>query len=126
MGVACPLICSSGTETVLFSGRQQRAPTSGKMHTAARPRGLRPAPLHRQCRSSVVRAFNGSDSGGKAIGSVGGGGYRGGLDPSLEMAVPSDQRPVNELGALRQAALYSWVRLATPNLRVLFQATALS
>ena len=33
----------------------------------------------------------------------------GGLDPSLEIAVPSDQRPVNELAALRNAPLYSWV-----------------
>lgn len=57
----------------------------------------------------MVRAFNGSDSSGKAVGGSGGGGYRGGLDPALEMAVPSEQRPVNELSALRQASLYSWV-----------------
>jgi hypothetical protein len=30
----------------------------------------------------------------------------------LEVAVPEDQRPVNELAALKQAWLYSWVRLA--------------
>lgn len=34
----------------------------------------------------------------------------GGLDPALERAVPPDQRPVNELKALRQTTLYSWVR----------------
>lgn len=34
----------------------------------------------------------------------------GGLDPALEVAVPPDQRPVNELAALRTASLYSWVR----------------
>jgi hypothetical protein len=34
----------------------------------------------------------------------------GGLDPALEMAVPADQRPVNELASLREAPLYSWVR----------------
>lgn len=33
-----------------------------------------------------------------------------GLDPSLEMAVPPDQRPVNELANLKQALFYSWVR----------------
>lgn len=31
----------------------------------------------------------------------------------LEMAVPEDQRPVNELAALKQAWLYSWVRVRT-------------
>jgi len=33
----------------------------------------------------------------------------GGLDPSLELAVPKDQRPSNELASLRTAPLYSWV-----------------
>jgi hypothetical protein len=28
----------------------------------------------------------------------------------LEVAVPEDQRPVNELAALKEAWLYSWVR----------------
>jgi hypothetical protein len=32
-----------------------------------------------------------------------------GLDPTLEIAVPKDQRPVNELKQLKQASLYSWV-----------------
>ncbi|KAK9810770.1 hypothetical protein WJX73_006093 [Symbiochloris irregularis] len=35
----------------------------------------------------------------------------GGLDPSLEVAVPPDQRPVNELASLRDAPLYSWALL---------------
>ena len=35
----------------------------------------------------------------------------GGLDPSLEVAIPPDQRPVNELASLRGAPLYSWVSL---------------
>ena len=32
-----------------------------------------------------------------------------GLNPDLERPVPSDQRPVNELAALRETWLYSWV-----------------
>lgn len=32
-----------------------------------------------------------------------------GLNPDLEQPVPSDQRPVNELAALRETWLYSWV-----------------
>lgn len=77
------------------------------------PRCLWPLPPTRRWRNSVVRAFNGSDSNGKAV-SGGSGGSKGGLDPSLEMAVPSEQRPVNELAALRQAALYSWATLSLP------------
>ena len=36
---------------------------------------------------------------------------QGGLDPKLEVAVPSNQRPVNELAQLRDGQLYSWVSL---------------
>lgn len=32
----------------------------------------------------------------------------GGLDPYLEVAVPKDQRPVNQLAELKQDPLYSW------------------
>ena len=35
----------------------------------------------------------------------------GGLSSNLEQAVPAEQRPVNELAALREAALYSWVSI---------------
>lgn len=38
---------------------------------------------------------------------------KGGLDPSLEIAVPFDQRPVNELANLKQTFLYSWGTLST-------------
>eukprot|EP00891_Asterochloris_glomerata_P009503 jgi/Astpho2/9503/Aster-01754 len=38
----------------------------------------------------------------------------GGLSSNLEQAVPAEQRPVNELAALREAALYSWARLELP------------
>jgi hypothetical protein len=30
----------------------------------------------------------------------------------LEIAVPADQRPVNELSALKEAFLYNWVSAA--------------
>ncbi|GIL69293.1 hypothetical protein Vretifemale_230 [Volvox reticuliferus] len=33
---------------------------------------------------------------------------KGGLDPFLEVAVPKDQRPVNQLAELKQDPLYSW------------------
>lgn len=33
-------------------------------------------------------------------------------DPSFEIEVPSEQRPVNELAALKDAALYSWAELS--------------
>ncbi|GLC44649.1 hypothetical protein PLESTB_001329500 [Pleodorina starrii] len=33
---------------------------------------------------------------------------KGGLDPYLEVAVPKDQRPVNQLAELKQDPLYSW------------------
>lgn len=38
----------------------------------------------------------------------------GGLDPALEREVPPEQRPVNELKALRKTNLYSWATLSTP------------
>eukprot|EP00884_Botryococcus_braunii_P007181 jgi/Botrbrau1/16464/Bobra.0142s0059.1 len=38
-------------------------------------------------------------------------GRQGGLDPNLEMAVPKEQRPVNELEQLRSGQLYSWATL---------------
>lgn len=37
----------------------------------------------------------------------------GGLSSNLEQAVPAEQRPVNELAALREAALYSWVSIVS-------------
>ncbi|DBA82556.1 hypothetical protein WJX79_009289 [Trebouxia sp. C0005] len=38
-----------------------------------------------------------------------------GLNPDLEQPVPTEQRPVNELAALRETWLYSWARLETPS-----------
>lgn len=37
-----------------------------------------------------------------------------GLSPDLEQPVPTEQRPVNELAALRGTWLYSWVRQRMP------------
>ncbi|KAH7434671.1 hypothetical protein KP509_06G029700 [Ceratopteris richardii] len=34
-----------------------------------------------------------------------------GWDPSLDIEVPADQRPANELAALKEEALYSWAQL---------------
>lgn len=34
-----------------------------------------------------------------------------GWDPSFEIEVPADQRPANELAALKEEALYSWAQL---------------
>ena len=62
-------------------------------------------------RQQLFVANASSDAGGsgrKADGSA----ANGGLDPALERAVPVDQRPVNELKALRQTTLYSWVHNA--------------
>ncbi|GFR50026.1 hypothetical protein Agub_g12176, partial [Astrephomene gubernaculifera] len=39
---------------------------------------------------------------------------RGGLDPYLEVAVPRDQRPVNQLAELKEDPLYSWGALDAP------------
>lgn len=40
-----------------------------------------------------------------------------GWDPSLELEVPADQRPVNELKALKEALLYSWAELSPSEFR---------
>lgn len=36
-----------------------------------------------------------------------------GWDPSFEIEVPADQRPANELAALKEEALYSWAQLSS-------------
>lgn len=104
-------ICTARTDTPCM--HEVMSGGSIKSHrlsnTSARYLHRGPLARHRCPRTLVVEAFNG-DSKGNAVG-AGGGGLRGGLDPSLEMAVPSEQRPVNELASLRQSALYSWVRL---------------
>lgn len=91
-----------------LSTRQLRTHIVGHLQTSSGAWCLRAMPPLQQRRCALVRAFNGSDGSGKSVGN--GGGFRGGLDPSLEVAVPSDQRPVNELAALRKGTLYSWVR----------------
>ena len=77
----------------------------------ASPRCWQPPHLRRRHWSGAVRAFGGNDGRGPIT--SGGTGGKGGLDPSLEMAVPPEQRPVNELSALRKSVLYSWVRHET-------------
>ena len=72
------------------------------------PRCWHPLQLRRRQWSAAVRAFGSNDGRGPTTSGSSGG--KGGLDPSLEMAVPPEQRPVNELSALRQSVLYSWVR----------------
>ena len=74
-------------------------------HVAPRPR--QPMQPQRRRWSAAVQAFDGNDGRGSATSGSSG---KGGLDPSLEMAVPPEQRPVNELSALRKSVLYSWVR----------------
>lgn len=75
----------------------------------ARPTRAAPAP-HRA--PLPARAGPGDDAPSSSFaGTTGGGGPGGGLDPALEVAVPPDQRPVNELAALRVAPLYSWVSM---------------
>ncbi|GMH38751.1 hypothetical protein BSKO_06635 [Bryopsis sp. KO-2023] len=44
----------------------------------------------------------------------------GGLDPQLEMAVPADQRPINELKKLKESQLSSWVLLDSPEFQKRF------
>lgn len=64
--------------------------------------------LGRQPLFASNASSNAGGSGRKADGNA----ANGGLDPALERAVPADQRPVNELKALRQTTLYSWVSSA--------------
>lgn len=42
-----------------------------------------------------------------------------GLNPDLEQPVPTEQRPVNELAALRETWLYSWVGWKQADLRLI-------
>lgn len=110
MESSCQSVSTICTHTLQkLSTRQLRTQTVGHSHISSGAWCLRAMPPLQQRRCALVRAFNGSDSSGKSVGS---GGFRGGLDPSLEVAVPSDQRPVNELAALRKGTLYSWVRNA--------------
>ncbi len=81
--------------------------TGGLPAQHAAPRLGQPVQPQRRRWPSAVRAFDGNDGRGQA---TSGGSGKGGLDPSLEMAVPAEQRPVNELSALRNSVLYSWVR----------------
>jgi len=95
-------------------GPTQRRPASALCN--ARPVG-RSTSLFRRISNWPITRHNGpSPCSAKATESEGNSGtgsstglYRGGLDPSLEQAVPRDQRPANELQAIKEASLYNWV-----------------
>lgn len=97
----------AGTRGALAPGAaartEQRFPAGRAIGVLRR---LQP-PLKRGRRwsAAVPAAGRGRSAGGRDPQSLG----RGGLDPALERAVPAEQRPVNELKALRQTSLYSWV-----------------
>lgn len=99
-----PKACTCG-------GQQQHLATSSRGKLPALPSAWRqsrspawsPAGVsrHRRCSTSVRAAQDDSRRTGS----------QGGLDPSLEISVPPEQRPVNELASLRGAPLYSWATL---------------
>lgn len=68
---------------------------------------LRWAALCGRPRFLCVKALDSSDRDGRN-------GNNGvdGWDPSFEIEVPADQRPANELAALKEEALYSWAQLS--------------
>lgn len=65
------------------------------------------AALCSRSRSLCVKALGSNDRDGRN-GSNGVDGW----DPSFEIEVPADQRPANELAALKEEALYSWAQLS--------------
>lgn len=87
------------------TSRGARAPPvcscSGRVIGGSSPLGRPALPAQRARRGAACRASKDDDSMDPMPG----------LDPSLERAVPSEQRPVNELKSLKQANLYSWATL---------------
>jgi hypothetical protein len=81
---------------------------TSRWHSTRRSLSLVPVPGQHRKGAFFARALQGNGN-GKAQSSDE---YRGGLDPRLEMAMPADQRPVNELAALRTNFLDSWVGTA--------------
>ena len=77
---------------------------SGRTHASLAP-GARTALPRVATRLTTTRAAPGGGGGRRSPLTAS---YPSGLDPALELAVPVDQRPVNELAALREAPLYSW------------------
>eukprot|EP00803_Ostreobium_quekettii_P005949 evm.model.scf_213EXC.3 EVM.evm.TU.scf_213EXC.3 scf_213EXC:44727-48958(+) len=64
--------------------------------------------------------------GGLKRGRARGGDAAEGLDPALEVAVPAEQRPVNELARLKKAQLGSWALLKFPEYEKRFGAVWLA
>jgi len=108
-----------GGQAVWAGGRASRVYTLATRACAARPaRGRARSPPRPGARAPRAPARRRAPDPPHAAPPSGGGPRlppgaapaAGGLDPALEVAVPPDQRPVNELAALRTASLYSWVR----------------
>eukprot|EP00250_Pteridium_aquilinum_P014590 c22080_g1_i1 orf=1558-2562(-) len=85
--------------TLLARWRPPAEPSSNGMPWAA---------LYSRSRFLHVKALGGSSDRDGRNGSNGVDGW----DPSFEIDVPSDQRPANELAALKEEALYSWAQLS--------------
>lgn len=84
--------------TLLARWRQPTEPSSIDMPCVG---------LCSRSRFLCVKALGSSDRDGRN-GSNGVDGW----DPSFEIEVPADQRPANELAALKEEALYSWAQLS--------------
>ena len=92
----CPPLAPVAVHRTSMSRRLSTIPSRCSQHNSRRPW---------RCSGACLRAVRDNDSQFSE--------YSGGLDPKLEMAVPVEQRPVNELGQLKQAVLYSWVSTCT-------------
>jgi hypothetical protein len=115
--LALPLFLS--TPTAMRSAALAASPAC----CSGRPAGPAPAAARKSLPRRPPRAPSrltaraGGGRGGASRPSLASPYPEGGLDPALELAVPVDQRPVNELAALREAPLYSWVRACVSVLR---------
>lgn len=102
-GRARPSLCPCGPVACSTSYAQPqllvKLPAARQAHLAAAPQL---AAVHRRGVALPLAA---------GPGGRGTQGSSGGLDPSLEIEVPKDQRPVNELASLKADPLYSWATL---------------
>ncbi|MCO5551264.1 hypothetical protein L7F22_004763 [Adiantum nelumboides] len=78
-----------------------------KSHLGLSSPNIAAATLCNSSRFLYVKALGSNDRDGRN-GSNGVDGW----DPAFEIEVPSDQRPANELAALKEEALYSWAQLS--------------
>ena len=132
----CAILSASGRSTPTLHTSCSSCSFRVRGFQARRPR--RSATVHHQQKSQLVRcliATGGSDSeddeptpdsstssfsASQSSIDVGFG-----LSPDLEQPVPADQRPVNELAALRDTWLYSWVCQVESELHIAFVLLAL-